>query len=345
MLDSLSLETFQLIWFILVGVLFSGYAILDGFDLGTGVIQLFIKGDTNRRLTLNAVGPVWDGNEVWLITGGGALFAAFPYVYAGVFSGFYLAFMLLLAMLIFRAVSIEFRSKQPMPWWRSMWDTVFSLSSLTAALLIGVAMGNVARGIPLDAAGNFTGTFLSLLNPYSLLLGVCTVALFAVHGGIYLLMKTQGELQAQIRKILLPCLGVFTVLILAHAAVTLIYVPRALEALERAPLLYFVLAAAFFCLPALWNFIRQNRPGWAFMASCTLMACLMITFGVTMFPNLIYSMPNPQNSMTLYADSAGKESLKVMTYIAMVGVPIVLAYSAAIYHVFRGKVKLNEHSY
>ena len=197
MLDNLTLADLQIIWFILVGVLFSGYAILDGFDLGTGALQLFIKGDENRRLTLNAVGPVWDGNEVWLITGGGALFAAFPYVYASVFSGFYLAFMLLLLTLIFRAVSIEFRSKQPMKWWRRGWDTTFSISSLLAALLIGVAMGNVTKGIPLDEQGNFTGTFLSLLNPYSVLLGLTTVALFSMHGGIYLLMKTQGSLQEQ----------------------------------------------------------------------------------------------------------------------------------------------------
>ena len=226
MLDNLTLTDLQIIWFILVGVLFSGYAILDGFDLGTGALQLFIKGDENRRLTLNAVGPVWDGNEVWLITGGGALFAAFPYVYASVFSGFYLAFMLLLLTLIFRAVSIEFRSKQPMKWWRRGWDTTFSISSLLAALLIGVAMGNVTKGIPLDDQGNFTGTFLSLLNPYSVLLGLTTVALFAMHGGIYLLMKTQGSLQEQIKKLLRPCVIIFTVLIILHGAATLLYVPH-----------------------------------------------------------------------------------------------------------------------
>lgn len=232
MLDNLTLTDLQIIWFILVGVLFSGYAILDGFDLGTGALQLFIKGDENRRLTLNAVGPVWDGNEVWLITGGGALFAAFPYVYASVFSGFYLAFMLLLLTLIFRAVSIEFRSKQPMKWWRRGWDTTFSISSLLAALLIGVAMGNVTKGIPLDDQGNFTGTFLSLLNPYSVLLGLTTVALFAMHGGIYLLMKTQGSLQEQIKKLLRPCVIIFTVLIILHGAATLLYVPHVAAALH-----------------------------------------------------------------------------------------------------------------
>lgn len=345
MLDNLTLADLQIIWFILVGVLFSGYAILDGFDLGTGALQLFIKGDENRRLTLNAVGPVWDGNEVWLITGGGALFAAFPYVYASVFSGFYLAFMLLLLTLIFRAVSIEFRSKQPMKWWRRGWDTTFSISSLLAALLIGVAMGNVTKGIPLDDHGNFTGTFLSLLNPYSILLGLTTVALFAMHGGIYLLMKTQGSLQEQIRKLLRPCVIIFTVLIILHGAATLLYVPHVAAALERSPWIYGIAALAVISIASIWIFIHRNRPGWAFVASCSTMGCMMALFGTAMFPNLLYSMPNPEHSLTLANGSSTRESLVVMTYIAILGVPLVLAYSAAIYWVFRGKVQLNEHSY
>ncbi len=345
MLDSLSHEDLQLIWFIIVGVLFYGYAILDGFDLGTGVIQLFIKGDTNRRLTLNAAGPVWDGNEVWLISGGGALFVAFPYVYDTVFSGFYLAFILLLAILTFRVVAVKFRNKQPMVWWRKGWDCAFALSSLLAALFIGVTIGNLTRGIPLDADGNFTGTFFSLLNPYSLLSGATTVMLFAVHGGIYLLMKTQDELRLQIRKILFPCMGIFSALILAYMAVTLMYVPRATEALERVPALYEVAGGAFFCLLLIWLLIVKDKAGVAFISSCAIIACMMTIFGVTMFPNLVYSIPEPKNSLTIYSASSGKESLTVMTWIAMVGIPVVLVYSIAIYCALRGKVKLNAHSY
>ncbi len=157
------------IWFILVGVLFTGYAMLDGFDLGIGALHLFTKDDTERRTLINAIGPVWDGNEVWLVTGGGALFAAFPNVYATVFSGFYLAFVLLLVSLIFRAVAIEFRSKQPMRWWRQMWDVGFSAGSLVSGLLMGVALGNIAWGVPIGADGEFAGTFLGLLTPYPLL--------------------------------------------------------------------------------------------------------------------------------------------------------------------------------
>lgn len=184
--------TFDLntIWFILIGALLSGYAILDGFDLGVGSIYLLIKGDENRRLALNTIGPVWDGNEVWLVTGGGALFAAFPHVYATVFSGFYTAFMLLIFALIFRAVAIEFRSKQPMAWWRNMWDRAFSISSILIAFLMGVALGNIVTGISLGADMEFTGSFWDLINPYTIMVGIMTVALFMMHGTIYALMKT-----------------------------------------------------------------------------------------------------------------------------------------------------------
>ena len=163
------------IWFILVGILFTGYAMLDGFDLGIGALHLFTDKDEERRIMLNAIGPVWDGNEVWLVTGGGALFAAFPAVYATAFSGFYLAFYLLLAALIFRGVAIEFRSKRPELWWRQMWDVSFAAGSVLSSLLIGITLGNLAWGIPIDANGEFAGTFLGLLKPYPLLVGITTI--------------------------------------------------------------------------------------------------------------------------------------------------------------------------
>ena len=179
-------------WFLLVGVLLAGYAVLDGFDLGVGALHLFARTDVQRRIFLNAIGPVWDGNEVWLVTGGGALFAAFPIVYATVFSGFYVAMILLLFGLIFRAVAIEFRSKQPGARWRRAWDRSFAIASVVSSLLMGVAFGNVIWGIPLDAAGEFAGSFVSLLHPYALLTGVTTVAVFTMHGAMYLLLKTEG---------------------------------------------------------------------------------------------------------------------------------------------------------
>jgi cytochrome d ubiquinol oxidase subunit II len=193
--------TFDLntIWFILIGVLLTGYAILDGFDLGVGALHLFTKEDIDRRILINAIGPVWDGNEVWLVTGGGALFAAFPDVYATVFSGFYIPFMLLLFVLIFRAVAIEFRSKRESKRWRSMWDKAFSFSSFFIAFLMGVALGNIIVGIPVDSTKEYVGGLFNLLNPYSILIGITTVALFMMHGAIYLVMKTEGTLQDIVR--------------------------------------------------------------------------------------------------------------------------------------------------
>ncbi|MEG0023900.1 MAG: cytochrome d ubiquinol oxidase subunit II [Akkermansia sp.] len=346
MFESIDLN---IVWFILVGVLFSGYAILDGFDLGTGALHLFFKKDLDRRILLNAVGPVWDGNEVWLIVGGGALFAAFPYVYASVFSGFYIAFMLLLLALIMRAVSIEFRSKQPMRWWRNLWDSLFAVGSVLAALLIGVAMGNVVLGIPLDAQGNFTGTLLSLLNPYALLLGVTTVALFAVHGAIFLALKTEGHVQEKVRRLVRPCMLIFILLICIHGVVTAFYVPHVKATLEKSPWIFGLVVLAIIFIACITVFIKKHREGWAFIFSCATMGCLMAMFGATMFgasdvPLMLYAHP-VEHSLSIYNSASSRLSLDTMTLIALVGVPIVLSYSAAIYWIFRDKVKLDDSSY
>ncbi|MBU3665390.1 MAG: cytochrome d ubiquinol oxidase subunit II [Chthoniobacterales bacterium] len=333
------------IWFILVGVLFTGYAMLDGFDLGVGALHLFVKKDEDRRIFLNAIGPVWDGNEVWLVTGGGALFAAFPGVYATVFSGFYLAFMALLAALIFRAVAIEFRSKEQWHWWRTMWDTGFSLGSIVSGLLIGVAMGNILQGIPLDARGNYTGGFFHLLNPYALLLGLTTVALFAMHGSIYLVMKTEGNLQARVRTWVGRTIAVFLFFYIALNIATLFYAPHLLEKLRDRPWLLAVFALNVL---AVMNIPRENRNGnefRAFLSSCAAMALLMALFGLTVYPDMVLSMPDPQNSLTIYNAASTPKTHTIMLVIAVIGVPVVLAYTASVYYIFRGKVKLTPHSY
>ncbi|MEL6276420.1 MAG: cytochrome d ubiquinol oxidase subunit II, partial [Bacteroidota bacterium] len=197
------------LWFLVIGALFSGYAILDGFDLGAGAWHLFLRKEKSRRIALNAVGPVWDGNEVWLVIGGGALFAGFPEVYATLFSAMYIPLMLFLAFLIFRAISIEFRSKEPMKWWRQTWDVLYSVSSITLALALGVVLGNVLQGMPLDSDFEFTGSWLSFINPYALLVGVTVLSLFMVHGAIYLALKTEGRLFAKIALMLRRSIFVF----------------------------------------------------------------------------------------------------------------------------------------
>ncbi|MGA2445416.1 MAG: cytochrome d ubiquinol oxidase subunit II [Opitutaceae bacterium] len=334
------------VWFALVGVLFTGYVILDGFDLGVGVLHLFaVKQDAERRVFLNAIGPVWDGNEVWLVTGGGALFAAFPVVYATVFSGFYLAFMALLCALIFRAVAIEFRSKHPSPRWRAFWDAGFAGGSLFSSLLIGVAMGNIVWGVPLDARGEFAGTFLGLLHPYPLLMGVTTVALFAMHGAIYLVLKTEGELETRVRRWVNPLIIAFILCYVILTLATLLYVPHITEAFRREPWFFAVALLVVLAIANIPREVNHGREFRAFLSSVAAMAGLMALFGIGMFPNLVYSHPQPEHSLTIHNAASSGKTLGIMLTIALLGIPVVLAYSASIYWIFRGKVKLDRMSY
>lgn len=333
------------IWFVLLGILFTGYAILDGFDLGVGALHLFTKSDLERRIFLNAIGPVWDGNEVWLVTAGGALFAAFPEVYATAFSGFYLALMLLLFCLIFRAVAIEFRSKQAMAWWQRMWDTSFSVSSVLAALLIGIALGNIAIGIPLNADHEFVGTFLGLLNPYALLVGVTTVALFMMHGAIYVVMKTEGELHDKVRGWINNTIIFFIICYATTTMVTLLYVPQMADVIKQHPLLFVVPLLNMLAIANIPREIHHGRDWRAFLSSCCAIVFLLALFGIGLFPNLIFSNPAPENSLNIYNAASSKATLRIMLIIAALGVPAVLAYTISIYWIFRGKVKLDSSSY
>ena len=339
--------TFDLnsIWFLLVGVLFTGYAILDGFDLGVGALHLFTKKDTDRRIMINSIGPVWDGNEVWLVTGGGALFAAFPEVYATSFSGFYLAMMLLLVGLIFRAVAIDFRSKQPMLWWRRFWDASFSVSSIVSSLLIGFALGNIAWGIPLDTNHEFVGTFLGLLHPYALMVGVTTVALFAMHGAIYVVMKTEGELQALIRTWINKTIIIFIICYAATTFMTLIYLPHMSENLKAFPLLFLLPLLNVLAIANIPREIHHGRDFRAFLSSCASMVALLALFGIGMYPNLILSNPIGAHSLTIYNGASSEKTLQIMLIIAAIGMPLVITYTSSIYWIFRGKVKLDETSY
>jgi len=340
---SLDLNT---IWFALVGVLLTGYVVLDGFDFGVGMLHLLVaKRDEERRVLLNAIGPVWDGNEVWLLTGGGALFAAFPNVYATVFSGFYLALMALLCALIFRAVAIECRSKHDAPGWRACWDAAFAGGSTVAALLLGVAMGNLARGVPIAADGEFAGSFLGLLNPYSLAMGVTTVVLFALHGALYLVLKTEGELQARVRRWVAPLGAVFGVCFVGVTLATAYGAPRLIEAFERAPWLNAVLAALVAAILAIPLATKRGKAFVAFLASSTTIAGLMVLFAVGSYPVLVFSNPSPVHSLTAFNAASSPKTLAVMLTIALIGMPLVIGYTAFIYRIFRGKVKITKASY
>ena len=335
----------NLIWFILVGVLLAGYAILDGFDLGVGALHLFAKGDQERRLMINSIGPVWDGNEVWLVTGGGALFAAFPEVYATLASGFYLAVFLLIFALIFRAIAIEFRSKQPFLWWRQTWDVAFSVSSIVCALLFGVVLGNLIWGIPLGADKEFQGSFFGLLHPYALLCGVTVVAVCMMHGAIYVVMKTEGEFHNKVRTWVKNSIIFFVLCYVLLTMATMLYAPHMVERLKAYPILLLIPVLK---LLAIANIPRCISKGWdflAFLSSCAAIVMLMFLFGIGIFPNMVLSNPNPEFSLTIYNASSSPKTLGTMFVIALIGMPIVIAYTVSIYWIFRGKVKIDEHSY
>jgi len=335
----------NVIWFGLVGILLTGYAILDGFDLGVGALHLLTRKDEHRRLMINAIGPVWDGNEVWLVTGGGALFAAFPEVYATVFSGFYLAFMLLLCMLIFRAVAIEFRSKQTMRWWRQMWDISFSVASIGGSLLLGVAFGNIIWGVPLNGQREFVGSFLGLLNPYALLVGVTTVALFMMHGAIYVVLKTEGELHEKARGWINNTIIFFIICYGLTTMATLLYVPHMSQHMRAYPVFFAVPVLTMLAVANIPREIYHGRDFLAFLSSGATMAGLMALVAIGIFPNLVLSRPNPELSLTIYNAASSPKTLTIMLIIAAIGVPIVLAYTSSIYYIFRGKVKLDPMSY
>lgn len=335
----------NMVWFLLIGVLITGYAILDGFDLGVGVLHLFARNDEERRINMNAIGPVWDGNEVWLLTGGGALFAAFPVVYATVFSAFYLAFMLLLTALIFRAVSMEFRGKVSSPGWRLLWDWAFGLSSLVPAILFGVAIGNILHGIPLDKNGVFTGSFLGLLNPYALLVGILSLAMFVMHGAVYMTLKTDGELRERMQNWVSNAWLVFVSLYFFATFATFFVSPFLFEGLLSNPLfwiLFLLLLGSILYIPVATKAGECFR---AFLASSTTIACMIGLIGVSLFPRLVPSATDLAYSLTIYNASSTSKTLTVMLIIALIGMPLVLGYTMYIYRVFKGKVVITEESY
>lgn len=333
------------IWFLLVGVLFTGYAILDGFDLGVGALHLFARGDRERRLMFNSIGPVWDGNEVWLITAGGALFAAFPEAYATVFSGFYLVFIFLLAGLIFRAVAIEFRSKQEMSWWRSFWDVCFSAASIASAFVMGVALGNLARGVPLTADHEYAGGFLDLFTPFPLLVGVLTVSLFALHGALYVILKTEETLHARARLWARNATIAFVILYGLTTVATFLYVPRMTGLIRAHPQLFLIPVINFLAVANIPRALRLRHDVQAFLSSSASIAVLMALFGLGVFPFLVYCPADPEWSLTIYNAASSPSTLRIMMIIAAIGMPLVMSYTVAIYWIFRRKVKLDANSY
>ena len=332
------------VWFLLIGFLLGGYAILDGFDLGAGALHLIVaRNDAERRQVLNAIGPVWDGNEVWLITGAGALFAAFPIVYATVFSGFYLVMVLLLGALILRAISIEFRGKETARLWRLGWDLGFAVGSTLAALLFGIALGNVLRGVVIDPDGLYHGGFIGLMNPFAISLGVLSLGMAVLQGSAWLVLKTEGELQARAR-----WAGIAAVVLIAAMWVVATWLawtdarrvfdnfgnPLAwVGPLLTANVLVFMLMALV---------LRQY--GRAFLFSSLAVVGLAATAATALYPNLLPAV-NGARSLTVDNAHSSDTALTIMLIVALIGMPVVVAYTSFIYWKFKGKVRLDEASY
>jgi len=325
--------TLQIVWLLLIGILIIGYAILDGFDLGVGCWHLFANKGHERSLCLRAIEPFWDGNEVWLLTGGGALFAAFPPVYATVFSGFYLALMLVLLGLIFRAVSIEYRNKVEDPRWVAAWDFAFSAGSILPSLLYAVAVGNLLRGLQLNALGDFTGGFFALLNPYALVVGLVGLSMFAVHGALYLAVKTGGDLQLRARAWAAVAWWAYAALFLVAAAWTAACYLRSGLVL---PLLLGAASVAAIALIRVFN--RKGEDLKAFFASCAGIALVMLSVVAVLFPNLVIASNDPALSLTVFNASSSLRTLSVMLVIALLGMPVVIGYTVYIHRIFKGKV-------
>ena len=331
----------SVLWFILVAVLFTGFFFLEGFDYGVGILTpLLGRDDTERRLLLNTIGPVWDGNEVWMITAGGAMFAAFPNWYATLFSGFYLALFLLVAAIIVRGVAIEFRSKQDHPGWRSWWDWLLFAGSLVPALLWGVALTDLVAGVPIDAGMNYAGTFWNLVSPYAVLGGLLTLCVFTFHGAVFLTLKTAPELVERVRRtaagVGVLALVVFLLMIGASFGKGIFF--------DKAGAAVLFLAAFMALLLANW-LVRKGAAGWAFAASGLTVAGLTAAVFGDLFPRVMVSSLNPAWSLTVYNASSAPYTLKIMTITALVMVPIVLAYQGWTYWVFRKRLSVHELRY
>lgn len=335
------------VWFILIAVLYTGFFVLEGFDFGVGTLLPFLSRDKDpqmvdrkRRQIINTIGPHWDGNEVWLLTAGGATFAAFPDWYATMFSGFYLALFLLLLFLIARGVAFEFRSKDLHPRWRALWDWCIVLGSAVPPVLLGVAFANILRGVPIDVDGQYVGGFFNLLNPYALVAGVTTLITFVFYGAIFISLKTEGEMvekaRAAAQKLwvgvvaLMVILGIYTYIetdVIARLGINPGIIPLASVIL--------VILAGYF--------VRKNRMGLAFSLTALSIVLVLATMFLIMYPNVMISSINPAYNLTITNASSTPYTLAVMTIVALIFTPVVLIYQVWSYRVFRKRLSLDSH--
>jgi cytochrome d ubiquinol oxidase subunit II len=345
----------ETVWFILVALMLTAYVVLDGFDLGAGIINLLVaRNHDERRLVLRAIGPVWDGNEVWLLASGGALFFAFPLLYASSFSGFYLPLMMVLWLLMLRGVGVELRSHVDEPLWWSFFDFVFSVASLLLAIFFGAALGNVVRGVPLDANGYFfeplwtdfrVGTNTGILDWYTVLTGVLALIALTVHGAHYIALKTEGDLNRRSQQVALKSWWLLLLMTLLSLAATLYIRPQVLNNFRSRPWGWIIPIAVIGSLVMMRRFVRRQRYVAAFLSSATYIVAMLGGAAFAMYPYLLPATTDPSFSLTIYNAKTGAYSLSVGLIWWLFGMALAITYFTFLYRSFRGKVRLDQEGY
>lgn len=334
------------LWYLVVGLLFSGYAILEGFDYGAGAWHLFLKKDLSRRIAINAIGPIWDANQVWLIIGGGALFAGFPVMYATMLSAMYIPFMLFLILLVLRSAAIKFRSAEEMLWWRKSWDIIYFSSNVVISFLLGVVLGNLLEGF--DIGSNFSyqgGIFFTFLSPYAILTGLTTLALFMMQGAIFLLLKTEGRLYARLTVLLKRGLIFFLVTFSITSLYTLVFIPGVTDNFKETPAFFVLPLLAFLSVANVPRLVAKKNYIFALIFSSLTMALLLMLVAFQLYPVLLPSTIDAAYSVNIYNAASSQKSLGIMLTIVLIGSPLLAGYFVFLYRTFYGKVKLDDTSY
>ncbi|KEZ94114.1 cytochrome d ubiquinol oxidase subunit II [Nonlabens ulvanivorans] len=334
------------LWYLVVGLLFSGYAILEGFDYGAGAWHLFFKKDLSRRIAINAIGPLWDANQVWLIIGGGALFAGFPVMYATMLSAMYIPFMLFLLLLVLRSSAIKFRSSEEMKWWRTTWDIIYFISNTLIAFLLGVVLGNVLQGF--EIGENYTykgGIFFAFLSPYAIMAGFTTLSLFMTQGAIFLLLKTEGRLHSRLTFLLKKGMIFFIISFAVTSLYTLIFLPGVTDRFKEQPLFFTLPILAFLAVANVPRLVSKKKYFQALIFSSLTMAFLLMLVAFQLYPVLLPSTIDPAFSVTIYNAASSQKSLGIMLTMVVVGAPLLAGYLIFLYKTFNGKVQLDDTSY
>jgi len=334
------------LWYLVVGFLFSGYAILEGFDYGAGAWHLFFRKDLSRRIAINAIGPLWDANQVWLIIGGGALFAGFPVMYSTLLSSMYIPFMLFLMLLVLRSSAIKFRSAEEMVSWRKTWDIIYFASNTLISFLLGVVLANILQGLEIGENYSYKGgMFFSFLNPYAIMIGFTTLSLFMTQGAIFLLLKTEGRLYAKLTFLLKRGMIFFIVSFAATSLYTLVFLPGVTDKFREFPVFFILPVLAFLAIANIPRLVSKKKYAYALIFSSLTMAFLLMLVAFQLYPVLLPSKISPESSITIYNAASSQKSLGIMLTIVAIGSPLLAGYFLFLYKTFHGKVKLDDTSY